>query len=402
LEVDGNVKAGMFLGDGSGLKGIKTSQWADVAGGISYGGNVGIGNSSPSEKLEVNGNIKAGKFLGDGSGLTGIKTSQWADVAGGISYKAGNVGIGTDIPGGKLDVMGDIRAGNSDIYFTKVDHNHTGFGNTSGYAAIENAADYGALMILGRSGAQKGRYVRLWDYLQVNGGLDITGSVGIGTTDMKRSLHVEGSEIHSGSSGDGFSFANRSTGSFVESPGRGERWVWYCVSPPPFIGREAKLGGQQVVSGQLVDIHLPEIFITRPGIARLWSGRDLMTIDTNGNVNAASFTPPSDARLKTNIIPITDVLNKLEKIRGVSFTWNELDPYGRAEGGRDIGLIAQEVEEVFPELVTTWGDEGYRGVDYNRFTGVLLEAIKELKSENEAFKGKIKALETAVSKNGNI
>jgi hypothetical protein len=202
LEVNGNIKAGKFLGDGSGLTGIKTGQWADVAGGISYGGNVGVGTSSPSEKLEVNGNVKAGKFLGDGSGLTGIKTGQWTDVAGGISYKAGNVGIGTDIPGGKLDVMGDIRAGNSDIYFTKVDHNHTGFGNTPGYAAIENAVNYGALMILGRAGTQKGRYVRLWDYLQVNGGMDISGNVGIGTTnpDKNNKLQVEGNLHMNGNS----------------------------------------------------------------------------------------------------------------------------------------------------------------------------------------------------------
>jgi hypothetical protein len=100
-------------------------------------------------------------------------------------------------------------------------------------------------------------------------------------------------------------------------------------------------------------------------------------------------------------MPLTNVLDKLEKIRGVSFKWNELYPYGRSEGGRDIGLIAQELEEIFPELITTWGDEGYRGIDYNRFTSVLLEAIKELKAENEVFKVKIKALEDALSRKGN-
>jgi hypothetical protein len=102
----------------------------------------------------------------------------------------GNVGIGTTEPKAKQDVQGNIHAGNSDIYFTKVDHNHTGIGNTAGYAAIENAADYGALMILGRSGTQKGRYVRLWDYLQINGSMDITGNVGIGTASPDRPLAV--------------------------------------------------------------------------------------------------------------------------------------------------------------------------------------------------------------------
>lgn len=89
------------------------------------------------------------------------------------------VGIGTATPAGKLDVQGDIRAGNSDIYFTKPDHVHSGIGNTAGYAAIENARDFDALMILGRAGTDKGRKVRLWDYLEVNGSLNVTGGIRI-------------------------------------------------------------------------------------------------------------------------------------------------------------------------------------------------------------------------------
>jgi hypothetical protein len=102
----------------------------------------------------------------------------------------GDVGIGTMLPQGKLDVQGDIRAGDSSLYFTKVDHNHTGIGNMAGWAAIENAADYGALMILGRAGTGRGRYVRLWDYLQVNGSLDITGNLGVGTAAPTHRFHV--------------------------------------------------------------------------------------------------------------------------------------------------------------------------------------------------------------------
>ena len=92
----------------------------------------------------------------------------------------GNVGVGTANPQAKLDVMGAIRAGNSDIYFTETNHNHSGIGNATGYAAIENAANYGALMILGRNTATSpniNRVVKLWDYLQVNGRLEVTGSI---------------------------------------------------------------------------------------------------------------------------------------------------------------------------------------------------------------------------------
>jgi uncharacterized coiled-coil protein SlyX len=77
------------------------------------------------------------------------------------------------------------------------------------------------------------------------------------------------------------------------------------------------------------------------------------------------------------------VLEKLERIRGVSFDWNEkYQSLGRSTARREIGVIAQELEAVFPELVTRWGVQGYRAVDYGRLTGVLLEAIKELRVEN--------------------
>ena len=144
--------------------------------------------------LQVVGTITANKFVGDGSDLTGLSgITQWFSGAGGtLFYNGGNVGIGIDTPQAKLDVKGAIRAGNSDIYFSETNHNHTGLGNPAGFAAIENAADYGALMILGRSGTPKGRYVRLWDYLQVNGGMDITGNMGIGTATPNDRLDVAG------------------------------------------------------------------------------------------------------------------------------------------------------------------------------------------------------------------
>ena len=54
------------------------------------------------------------------------------------------------------------------------------------------------------------------------------------------------------------------------------------------------------------------------------------------------------------------------------------------------------MEAAFPELVTTWGEEDYRAVDYGRMTAVLLEAIKELKAENEALKQRLASLEAVV------
>jgi hypothetical protein len=90
----------------------------------------------------------------------------------------------------------------------------------------------------------------------------------------------------------------------------------------------------------------------------------------------------SDERLKDNIEIIESPLNKIEKIGGYSFEWNDKqDTYT----GRDYGVIAQEIEEILPELVTT-RDNGYKAVKYEKIIPLLIESIKELKSEIDKLK----------------
>jgi len=129
----------------------------------------------------------------------------------------------------------------------------------------------------------------------------------------------------------------------------------------------------------------------RVGIATTTPG---FTLDVAGPVGATSFVNTSDERLKKNVTQLSNVLEKLERIRGVSFEWNEVyESLGRSSGRKEIGVIAQEVEAQFPELVTVWGEENYRAVDYGKLTGVLIEAIKELRAENKALKKRMEALE---------
>ena len=110
-------------------------------------------------------------------------------------------------------------------------------------------------------------------------------------------------------------------------------------------------------------------------------------LDVAGSCHATSFPTSSDERLKENIAPIEDALEKIEQINGVLFDWNEqYDSLGRSSGHREIGVIAQDVEKVLPELVTTWGDQKYRAVDYGRLTAVLVEATKQLANENSALR----------------
>lgn len=100
----------------------------------------------------------------------------------------------------------------------------------------------------------------------------------------------------------------------------------------------------------------------------------------------------SDARLKENVEPISDALDKLDMIRGVTYDWS--DSYVEAKGGEDgyfvrkndVGVIAQEVERVLPQIVGE-NAQGFKAVRYERLVALLIEAVKELRAEVKALKG---------------
>jgi hypothetical protein len=328
LDVAGSINATDIHKNG---KPLVESQWTNVASGdISYvGGKVGIGTEGPLYRLHVvapggfgaedsdglslagnvpliaqsnstaigiiNGNGRQAFALnidgnGGASNTRGVPTfydkydGGWHQC---LSLKNGSVGIGTYDPQGKLDVRGDIRAGNSDIYFTRADHNHTGIGNTAGYAAIENAANYGALMILGRAGTPRGRYVRLWDYLQVNGGMDVTGSVGVGTDGPQVKLHAVGNRIR------------------IDNGG----------------GRSLDLRAD----GSALDLES--------------NGADLYINNNNRPVRIRNQQSVSSRDLKENIADFTtrEATEALEGLNPVSFTWKDDE-----EKTRHIGFIAED------------------------------------------------------------
>jgi len=91
----------------------------------------------------------------------------------------------------------------------------------------------------------------------------------------------------------------------------------------------------------------------------------------------------SDKRLKDNIKPIENALDKVNKISGVTFQWNEISQ--KETGKKDVGVIAQEIEEILPELVETRSN-GYKAVDYPKLTALLIEAVKDLSNQVKELK----------------
>ena len=103
----------------------------------------------------------------------------------------------------------------------------------------------------------------------------------------------------------------------------------------------------------------------------------------DGDVTARRVTQNSDERLKKNIAPITNGLDKVLKLQGVEYQYiNDTD------NQREVGLIAQQVEEVVPEVVRE-GADGMKTVNYGALVGVLIEAVKELSQEVETLKAKL-------------
>ena len=106
------------------------------------------------------------------------------------------------------------------------------------------------------------------------------------------------------------------------------------------------------------------------------------TVTAEGDIVAYAS---SDERLKDEIIPISNPLDKINSIGGY-FVWNSEKQ--NIYNGKDYGVIAQEIEEILPELVTT-RENGYKAVKYDKIISLLIEGIKELSTEVKELKEKL-------------
>jgi hypothetical protein len=117
------------------------------------------------------------------------------------------------------------------------------------------------------------------------------------------------------------------------------------------------------------------------------------SLDVHGIVRARGFYQFSDLRLKTNVDEIVDALQMVTRLNGVRYQWRPGMPQTnyRGTGEKVIGLIAQEVQKVFPELVRQERD-GYLSVNYTDLIPVMIEAMKELARNQQDTQGELLAL----------
>jgi hypothetical protein len=145
------------------------------------------------------------------------------------------------------------------------------------------------------------------------------------------------------------------------------------------------------------------------GDLRFYQSSDKVTIqDSSGNVGVGKTDPsykldvngtirgnnvsPSDVRLKKEIKTIENALERVTSLRGTNFKWIDKE----SDNNLQMGVIAQEVEAIFPEVVST-DAQGYKSVAYGKLVAPLIEAVKELKAENEMLKAEVKELQKLIS-----
>jgi hypothetical protein len=126
-----------------------------------------------------------------------------------------------------------------------------------------------------------------------------------------------------------------------------------------------------------------KMFINTSGDVGIGDTTPSYKLDVNGTIRATGdVIAYSDKRVKENIKTIDNSLEKVNQLRGVEF--NKI-----GEDKKSIGVIAQEIEKILPEVVRE-DDKGMKSVAYGNITGILIEAIKELKAEVEELKKQIK------------
>ena len=446
--------------------------------GSSYfnGGNVGIGTTSPNEKLQVAGNIHAYEPGGINAALfasTGAGDTTVAIRSSGIThFNGGNVGIGvTTFNAGERFVVskgsigatslnglndaviegsgdtgltilspntnygsiafGDPQNGaigriryqhstnamtfntNGSEYMRIISNGNVGIGTTSPSAKLELSGTTGQLLVLDDSSATGNPFMSFYQagtrrsYIQhldasdlLNlvseyGGIkfmtgtlgtevdrvviDSAGNVGINITNPTEKLAVTGN-IETTESANGVKIGFNVGDSFTLN---GADTAHYGLSCGSSASIPLVLSGYFGVAIATNGLERARILQSN-GYFGILTPTPVYELDVTGTIRATgNVIAFSDVRVKENIKTIDSALEKVNKLRGVEF--NKI-----GEEKTCIGVIAQEVEEVLPEVVET-DDNGMKAVAYGNMVGLLIEAMKEQQKQIDELKAKLES-----------
>lgn len=224
------------------------------------------------------------------------------------------------------------------------------------------------------------------------------GDVGIGNANPLARLHVSGGHVIVGE------WVNGPSGTF---PDYGRRL--YLSGGPAAAGFNSQNSDQIYFARYNIGIDQSELRLNITdncgtdqdafSIIGLGNACGTSTLYFRFNSNGQAFKPGggnwatlSDARLKCNISDFSDGLDKLLKIRPVNFQYNGLNETPKS-GKMHVGVIAQELQEIFPDMVFQMNN-GYLSVDPSNFTYILINSVKELHLKNLNLEAKILDMES--------
>ena len=369
---------------------------------ITNDGNVGIGITSPSAKLTVDGagySFIAGYDSGNRRVYIGLDSTGEPSIQGTLSNgtarqisinpSGGNVGIGTAAPGYPLDIVGFANSS-------------SGFRVTDG--TIDNRISWSSGNI-GFFGTISNHPIAFNTNSAERLRITSAGNVGIGATVPGYKLTVDNDDLNTNNPALYVKNPNSSTAAVIAE----------------FVGDSDSIQIKNIGTGDYAIYNSQQsngiaLYDGTGGVEIKYAGTTTLESDSTGGIKVTGqlsatgdvVAYSSDERLKENIKPIESAVDKIKQLKGVTFDWNEKSEelgFEPSTKTNDVGVIAQDVEAVFPQVVqlapfdiargedgnaTSKSGEDYKTVNYARLTAVLIEAIKEQQQQIDELKKQIK------------
>jgi hypothetical protein len=366
---------------------------------IDSSGNVGIGTSSPTQKLTVNGNIAVNAgflipyngvtptgYIGYGTALGTANDisirSDTGDILFGFSGSekmrlntSGNLGLG--VTPSAWSAIKSIQVGTgasfsggsgyndafiaSNAYYDGTNWRYLN-SNTAHYASIGGTAS--ARWYTAASGTE-GNAITFTQAMT----LDASGNLGVGVTSPTAKLHLYESAAAAARIR---VLANGGQHASLQLAGNGTSFGTTSFDVFQDGGSDAYIANRANASLQFWTNNTERMRIDSAGNVGIGVASPTVKLDVAGSILASgNVTAYSDIRVKDNVESITDAIGKLSQIRGVTYTRTDLDDKER----KYAGVIAQEIEQVLPEAVFDNGK--VKAVDYNATIALLIEAVKE-------------------------